>query len=100
MEHGDPGGEWVLHTCHRGEEGCVNLRHLYLGSPARNSRDMSEAGRTAKPGAKVTREQAEEIRKRYAKGNRWRPGNRLALSKEFGVSEKTVRRIARGEAWG
>lgn len=99
MEHGDPGALWVLHTCHRGEEGCILLAHLYLGTPDRNSRDMAEAGRAAVTGAKLSPAQVEEIKRRYRKGNRWRPGNRLALAAEYGVTEKTIRNAVRGQSW-
>ncbi|MGW5434079.1 hypothetical protein ACWET9_44185 [Streptomyces sp. NPDC004059] len=40
-----------------------------------------------------------DIKRRYVKGNRWRPGNRLALAVEFGVSERSIRKIARGVTW-
>lgn len=45
MTHGDPGDLFVLHTCHQGREGCVNLRHLYLGTQQDNVNDMCEASR-------------------------------------------------------
>lgn len=97
MEHGTPGEDWILHTCHQGEDGCVNLRHLYRGDPLRNNRDREEAGRGQR--GKIlaaSAEQVAEIRRRYVKGNRWQPGNRLELAAEFGISEKTIRHIIGG----
>lgn len=45
LTKGDPGDLFVLHTCHRGREGCVNPRHLYLGTATDNVRDMCQASR-------------------------------------------------------
>jgi hypothetical protein len=41
LRHGDPGENFVLHACSLGSGsfGCVNVRHLYLGTPQENSDD-------------------------------------------------------------
>lgn len=48
IANGDPGEDSVLHTCHRGEEGCINIRHLYLGDQKRNVHDALEADRNVR----------------------------------------------------
>ena len=40
---GDPGDQWVLHTCDNRK--CVNPDHLYLGTAAENTQDMFRRGR-------------------------------------------------------
>ena len=48
LKHGHPGEQHVLHRCHRGEAGCINIRHLYLGDNDQKVRDMVTAGRRGK----------------------------------------------------
>lgn len=105
LANGDPGDRHVLHTCHRGDEGCINIRHLYLGDHARNVLDMIESGRHARGmtngHAKLTEEDVRSIRRRYVRGSRWHGrGNSAALAKEYGVSENAIRQATRGATWG
>ncbi|KPI33255.1 hypothetical protein OV450_1343 [Actinobacteria bacterium OV450] len=103
LAHGDPGTSFVLHTCHRGVEGCINLRHLYLGDQARNIRDMYAVGRNgtpdrtgeANPRRKLTEREVEEIRQRYRAGG----VRQVDLAEEYGVSQNNVSCIVRGENW-
>lgn len=100
---GDPGEAFVLHNCHRGDEGCINLRHLYLGDQGRNMRDMHEAGRRREGDragesngrAVLTGKDAAEIRRRYLAGG----VRQVDLAEEFGVSQNTVSMIVRREHW-
>lgn len=101
--HGDPGDAQVLHTCHRGDEGCINIRHLYLGDNAQNRRDMILAGRHSygvrprgeKQGlAKLTERAVREIRERAARGEQF-----ISIAAAFGVSDVNVGLIVRRRTW-
>ncbi|MER7742311.1 hypothetical protein ABTX34_29020 [Streptomyces sp. NPDC096538] len=107
LANGDPGDDQVLHTCHRGDDGCISIRHLYLGDQARNMLDMAEAGRGStasrgelSPRAKLTRDQVLDIRRRYVKGARYpHPGSARALAEEFGISRDYVPELAAAGRW-
>lgn len=104
IANGDPGKLHVLHRCHRGDDGCVNINCLYLGPHARNMRDMAEAERSARGErhgiAKLTREQVRDIRRRYVKGARYpHPGNSRVLAEEFGLHPAYIRELCRNERW-
>ncbi len=103
IAHGDPGTAFVLHTCHRGAEGCVNIRHLYLGDQAQNGRDMAVGGRRKgivtvrgerAPKAKLTEDSVREIRRRHAAGE-----SQVSLGKAFNVSQPAIGYIVRRESW-
>lgn len=38
-------GDLLLHSCDRGDEGCVNVNHLRIGTPSENNKDAVERGR-------------------------------------------------------
>jgi hypothetical protein len=40
-----PKGMMLLHSCDRGEEGCVNPEHLRVGTASENNREAVERGR-------------------------------------------------------
>ena len=99
----DIDGLVVRHKCDNPP--CVNPEHLEIGTKADNTRDMIDRGRgVCRPvkgedhgNALLTTKQVAEIRKRYVP--RCRFNGAIALSKEFGVSHKTIRRIIKGTAW-
>jgi hypothetical protein len=106
-----PDGLSVLHSCDN--RGCVRPDHLFLGTRADNNRDRDLKGRAAKGArhgthttpesyrgerqwrAKLTSDDVLRIRSRFAGG-----ATKLGLSREFGVSRRTVRSILSGENWG
>lgn len=89
-----PTGMYVCHRCDNPR--CINPAHLFLGTPAENSNDMRQKGRSTAGEnhrlAKLTEAQAIEILK-----SRHIPGREMA--KRFNVSEATVSFIRSGKIW-
>ena len=89
-----------MHVCHKCDvPACVRPDHLFLGTPLDNMRDKIAKGRDTRGEAvntaKLTPRQVEEIRERYAKGER-----QTSLAKSFGVGQPHVSSIVRGKCWG
>lgn len=90
-------GMFVLHRCDNPP--CVNPAHLFLGTPLDNMQDMMRKGRGT-PGersgmAKLTNDQAREIRRRYAAGGI----SHAALSREYGVRKPRITHILLGRSY-
>lgn len=96
-----PEGGWVLHHCDNPP--CVNPQHLYVGTLWENARDRTVRGRGGHhkcagenhPNSKLTIEAVRAIRARYTATR----GEQIALAREYGVSDQTIRRIVRARAW-
>lgn len=92
------GGGFVLHKCDNRR--CCNPDHFFLGSYSDNQRDAFSKNRRRQPkgeehaNAKLTNAQAMEIRERYLAGELQVP-----LSKEYGVSQRAISLIVRGETY-
>lgn len=88
----------ALHSCHNGESGCVNPRHLRWGSAKENTGDMLKAGRFAVGRAasksNLTDEAVRDIRRQRQQGVR-----AADLAKGFGVSESAIYQICRKASW-
>jgi hypothetical protein len=73
---------------------CCNPEHLELGTPAENSQDMVERGRSAKGSrhrsAKLTEEDVREIRKKLDAGE-----SLSHLARVYGVNAATISDIKR-----
>ena len=91
----------VLHRCDNPP--CCNPRHLFLGTPADNSRDMVEKGR-ARGGslrgvnngrAKLTRQVVRAIRSLYATGKH----TQKTLAERFGISKAQISHIVNRKRW-
>lgn len=99
--HGSPPSEQhvAAHACGNGHLGCINPRHLRWATPAENSRDMVDQGRSRQgadnPNAKLTETAVLEIFSRVHAGE---VQSRLAA--EFGVTQTMVSAIKRGRLWG
>lgn len=93
----------IRHKCDN--PSCVNPDHLEAGSQADNIRDMMERGRHKYPGykgeqngqAKLSQQDVENIRQRYQ--FRSRINGTYAIAKDYGISQKQISRIVRGEKW-
>jgi hypothetical protein len=104
-------GEQVRHTCDNPP--CVRPAHLIRGTSADNSRDMVSRARSARGARhgsqlhpdtvmrgtgnaahKLTDDEVQEIRARYANGEL-----QIPLAKEFGVTQVTVSLITRRKTW-
>jgi len=92
IANGDPGELKVLHRC--GNDQCLNIRCLYLGTTSDNANDtvlMDRCGNGVVP-----LEVAREIARRYQPGKAGNGnGNIAALSAEYGVSYAAIRLAAR-----
>lgn len=94
LENGPiPEGMFVCHRCDNPP--CCRPDHLFLGTPAQNSADMTAKGRQARnrgtraPNAKATAGQVRELRRRYDAGG----VSTHQLAREFGMSSMPVWRI-------
>lgn len=91
--HGRKARGQLNHTCH--DKTCWNPHHVYEGSQQQNMEDMVDAGRNVMPkNARLTFEQADEIRSRFAAGD---PG--VALATEFGVTPSTISNIVQNKIY-
>jgi len=98
-----PQGKCVLHHCDN--PSCVNPAHLFLGTRADNVRNMVSKGRQARGNlksrkgslnsfAKLTEENAREIRQSAAKG-----ATQESLAKRFSVHPSTINDIISRRTW-
>lgn len=88
-----PDGKWVLHRCD--VRACVRPDHLFLGTPAENSADMVEKGRSRHgergTNAKLSKAQVIEIRELDAQG--W---TRAEIGERYGVTPSNIGKILTG----
>ncbi|MGH9571494.1 MAG: HNH endonuclease [Candidatus Angelobacter sp.] len=98
IRHGAiPEGKMVCHHCDVRK--CVNPDHLFLGTVRENADDMKRKGRSLSGErnrcARLTREQADEIKSLLAKGGL----RQREIAARFGISIATVSLIKRGKVW-
>lgn len=91
-----PEGMFVCHHCDNPP--CINIDHLFLGTPADNMRDRDAKGRNARGLThwhKLTAEEVWAIRDRLAEEN----STQEVIAREFGVSQVMVSRIYLNRSW-
>ena len=93
-----PEGMQINHHCDN--TGCVNPRHLFLGTQADNMRDAVEKGRLANQGedngySKLTEVQVLLIREIYGQGL----AAQNLIARVYGVSETTISCIVNNKNW-
>lgn len=89
-----PDGQCVLHTCDGGSRGCVNPKHLYLGTRLKNSQDMANRKRQRTGERKLSETDVIQIRLALFNGAKI-----LDLALQFGVHILTISRIRSGRTW-
>lgn len=83
------------HDCGRGDQGCVNPRHIFWKTPAQNMRDKEVHGTTRPmgfPRYKLTPEQVADIR--ATEGI-----TITTMAAHYNVSESCIRKVRSGENW-
>jgi hypothetical protein len=100
LTHGNiPDGLQVLHKCDN--PACVNVRHLYLGTPADNGRDKAIRKRAKSArgsehhAAKVTECQVREIRALYSEGGM----TNVEIAARYNVTSSMIGQIVQRKAW-
>lgn len=83
------------HTCGKGNLGCVNWRHIVVGTRTENMADKVIHGTQARGeqtnGAKLTEAQVREIRVAV--------GSQTAIAARYGINQTTVSQIKRRTRW-
>jgi hypothetical protein len=92
--YGDiPEGMFICHKCDT--PGCINLDHVFLGTPKENSEDMKRKGRQLfgekHNMVKLTEDQVKNIMKDS------RMQKEIAV--DYGISQQQVSKIKRKERW-
>jgi hypothetical protein len=100
FENGDiPEGMCICHHCDN--PGCVNPKHLFIGTVRDNVLDMISKNRKySNVGenngrSKLTTDQVIEIRRKYKR----RIYTQLMLAKEYGVARPSIKDILVGSHW-
>lgn len=89
LHKGDAKGLWVLHRCDNRR--CVRPDHLFLGTHADNMKDMAEKGRSKSPRPQLAKDERVSLLAELSEGQL----TYGMLSEKYGVSTRTITRIAR-----
>lgn len=89
--HGEPPSDIVVrHKCD--VRNCIEPTHLELGTYAENTADMIERGRHGRPAAKITQEDADDIRLYVSAGHTYQQA-----ADRWGITRAYVGHIVRGK---
>lgn len=80
------------HTCGNGHLGCVNPRHIILGTQQQNCQDTVMHGRCRL--CKLTVDEVREIKVRLRRGE-----TRASIASDFDVSDAAISNISTGKTW-
>jgi len=99
LAHGDPpeADSYACHSCFKGNEGCVNPRHLYWGDNRSNQMDRVPNGnsnRGSRHGMSVLKE--DDVRKIRTDAA---VKSRRALAAQYGVSVSAIHLIMQRRTW-
>ncbi len=86
-----PAGHCICHACDN--RGCVEISHLFLGTPRDNYHDMKRKGRVVHR-SKLKQPDVAAIKRRLASGE-----TTGAIARDYAVLPKQIRRIETGRSW-
>lgn len=99
LAHGEPPTpeHHAAHSCGKGDEGCVHPEHLSWKTPLANQHDKFSHGTTNRGDrhgmSKLTADQVTAIRSLRSSRST------AELSRQFGVTQKTINGILAGRSW-
>lgn len=92
-----PAGMFVIHSCDNPK--CVNPKHLSIGTPRDNTRDMISKGRKKVVAPVGTGNGKSVLNEEIVKQIRQSNDSHASLARKFGVSPNCVRGVRTGRTW-